>query len=512
MPLAEAGDSGRSLTLGTAGHIDHGKTALIEALTGTNTDRLAEERRRGISIELGYAELTLPNGTRLSVVDVPGHERLVRTMVAGATGIDLFLLVVAADDGVMPQTLEHLAVLRALGVDRGVVALTKTDLAEPDALALSRNGALTLAPGRPLVDVSARTGEGLDALRRAIAQVAADLRREAIDAQPDEPAVLHVDRVFTLKGIGTVATGTLRSGQIGRGDRVEILPRGLQARVRGVEVHGRSFERVGAGQRVAVNLAGVRRADLDRGDVIVSAGAAMRPSYRLDVELHVRGPTDALAGQRVQVHHGTRNAPARVVPLSDDGLGQLRLESPLIARRGDRVVIRQIAPADTLGGGVVLDPAPPRHGRGAQIESAGQQGEGDARPPEVPSPGVRPLDRTALLALALLERDAAEPRSPQAIAEALRIDRRQALDALDALTEHGKATRLKPDVYFATDRLEPLRHRLVEMAIKRGELTLSSARDELGTSRKYAQALVEHLDAMRVTVRQGDRHLLRQRH
>src|SRR4051794_30374452 len=233
------------LTLGTAGHIDHGKTALVEALTGKNTDRLEEEHRRGISIELGYARLELPDGRSLSVIDVPGHERLVRTMVAGATGIDLFLLVVAGDEGVMPQTREHLTVLQALGVETGVIALTRCDLAEPESRHPAAAEARELIDA-PLVEVSARTGEGLDELRLALADAAelADARRAV--RQWEEPAVLHVDRVFALRGIGTVVTGTLWSGVIREGERVEILPEGIELRVRSIQVHDAPVDRADA--------------------------------------------------------------------------------------------------------------------------------------------------------------------------------------------------------------------------------------------------------------------------
>ncbi len=239
------------LTVGTAGHIDHGKTTLVEALTGKNTDRLPQERERGISIDLGYAPLELPDGRQLSVVDVPGHERFVRTMVAGATGIDLFLLVIDANEGARPQTHEHLAILRLLGIERGVVALTKSDLVDEELLELARAEAEELVPGAPIVTVSARTGAGLDALRTALADVAVERAPSAA------PTRLYVDRVFTLRGIGTVATGTLWSGTIGEGDELET--RGRRVRVRSVQVHDRAVERAEAGQRVAVALPGVER-------------------------------------------------------------------------------------------------------------------------------------------------------------------------------------------------------------------------------------------------------------
>ena len=254
------------LTLGTAGHIDHGKTALIRALTGVDTDRLPEERERGISIELGYAQLTLPGGRRLSVVDVPGHERFVRTMVAGATGIDLYLMTVAADDGVMPQTREHAAVLAALGVTAGVIAVTKADVADPDR---ALREASALLPGAEAVAVSARTGAGLDELGAALERAAEGLSGRA-DA--GGALVLHVDRAFTIRGAGTVVTGTLWAGSAGRGDAVELLPSGRHARVRGVQVHDEPVDRARAGQRVALNLAGVAVDEVARGDVVVAGG------------------------------------------------------------------------------------------------------------------------------------------------------------------------------------------------------------------------------------------------
>ena len=273
--------SAAPLTLGTAGHIDHGKSALIRALTGVDTDRLPEEQRRGISIELGYARLELPSGASLSVIDVPGHERYVRTMVAGATGIDLFLMVIAADDGVMPQTREHAAVLRALGVTRGVVAVTKSDLTDPDLAILE---AEELLPGIAAIAVSARTGDGLGALRSALDRVAATAPRRAETAGA-APARLHVDRVFTVRGAGTVVTGTLWSGALARGDALTLLPGARAARAREVQVHGEVTDRALAGQRVAVNLSGIAVAQAQRGDVLTAAEGGLTETYRLDCEL-----------------------------------------------------------------------------------------------------------------------------------------------------------------------------------------------------------------------------------
>jgi selenocysteine-specific elongation factor len=563
------------LTLGTAGHIDHGKTALIEALTGKNTDRLAEERRRGISIELGYARLELPEGRSVSVVDVPGHEALVRTMVAGATGIDLFLMVIAADEGVMPQTREHLTVLRALDVPVGLVALSRCDLAEPERREGSAAEARELIDA-PVVEVSAVTGEGLDRLRAEL-EVAA-LRAEAARPEPlwDQPAVLHVDRVFTLHGIGTVVTGTLWSGSLAAGQRVEVLPGGAEFRIRSVQVHDRPVDRAEAGQRVALNVVGPDRDALARGDVVCTPGSGLQASYRLDVRLEL--PPDVGDRQRrVQVHHGTRRATARVAPLDEAGLAQLRLESPLIAGAGDRIVVRSIAPVDTLGGGHVIDPHPARHGpgpatdrlramaegspdelleravgdapdgRAVPADPAGWTGHpllGPSRPrfaperwrtaisallesgriserngaliaadsdQETSEPVVPPEpDERALRVLGLIRGDGASPRAPAAVAEELDWGPGEAEAALESLAASGHAVRVKPGIYYEAETLERLRSRLLELAGERdGAITLAEARDELGTSRKYAQALLEHLDASHLTVRQGDRHVLR---
>jgi selenocysteine-specific elongation factor len=381
------------LTVGTAGHVDHGKTALVRALTGKDTDRLPEERARGISIDLGYAPLELPSGRSLSLVDVPGHERLVRTMVAGATGLDLFLLVVDAAEGARPQTHEHLAVLRLLGVEHGVVAVTKADAVDGETVELAVEEARELVPGAPVVAVSAVTGTGLDELRAALDSVAGAITPR----RADFPARLYVDRVFTLRGIGTVVTGTLWSGTITEGDRLRLEPAGREVRVRSVQVHDRAVERAEAGQRVAVNLPGVERQDIRRGDVLVAPGS-FPLSYRLEVDLEELAPI--ADGARLSVHHGTSRIPARVVRVGE-GHAQLRLAAPVVAARGDRVVLRA---ETTVGGAVVLDPAPPRR---VDAERDRLLGEGD------PASIVRalvhaPVRVEELAARALLDRAALE--------------------------------------------------------------------------------------------------------
>jgi selenocysteine-specific elongation factor len=509
------------LTLGTAGHIDHGKTALVDALTGKNTDRLPEERSRGISIELGYAPLSLPGGRRLSVVDVPGHERFVRTMVAGASGIDLFLLCIAADDGVMPQTREHMAVLRQLGVTAGVVAITKSDIGEPE---LAAEEAAELVPGVETVQVSARERTGLDELLAAIDRAASSVASRAAD---DGTPRLHLDRSFTLRGIGTVVTGTLWSGSIGAGDSVRVLPRDLSARVRSVQVHDEPVERAAAGQRVALNLVGVGWRELGRGDLLTSKDSDVTPTYLIDAALALEpGARPLRRGARVHVHHGTREAPARVVPLDTDELGpaapafvQLRLEAPLVPVSGDRVIVRQLAPPDTVGGGTVIDPHPRKHGGSPElIERLRALERGETPPAEAPEPVAEPvreepspLDEPALRLAALLRSDGREPRTDNELAEAAGLSAAEAAERLRRLVGAGQAVRVGRNLHFHPEPLAELEARVVAICERDGQATIGSVRDELGTSRKYAQALLEHLDGERVTRRAGDAHVLRRR-
>jgi selenocysteine-specific elongation factor len=496
------------LTVGTAGHIDHGKTALVRALTGRDTDRLAEERRRGMSIELGFAEVDLGE-RRLSLVDVPGHERFVRTMIAGATGIDMFLLIVAADDGPMPQTLEHVAVLRALGIERGVVALTKIDLVDEETRQMAAEAAAELVPEAPLVEVSSRTGEGLEELRAALAKSATQvtclsstpLSGGQAQTPPVEDPVLHVDRAFTVAGHGTVVTGTLWSGQIERGQRLTILPSGREARVRSIEVHGRALEAADAHQRVALNLGGIERGEVARGDVIASEAAGVEATYRLDVDL-LDGAAAILTEPRVQVHLGTRDSAARLVGLGDGG-AQLRLESPLLARAGDRVVVRRIAPPDTLGGGLVRNPSPPRHGPGWEPPAAAEE------PAPAPPPPPAEPDPFARKVLAELEQDGPRPRGAVQLAEDLGADRRQVEKAFGELAAAGAAVRAKADVVYAASVYEQLARLVLALAERDGSTTIGAVRDALGISRKYAQALLEQLDAEKLLRRDGDRHFPR---
>ncbi|MCE5202807.1 MAG: selenocysteine-specific translation elongation factor [Actinomycetia bacterium] len=368
-----------SLVLGTAGHIDHGKSALVRALTGTDPDRLPEEKERGVTIELGFARLELPSGRSMGVVDVPGHEKFVRQMVAGATGIDVVMLVIAADDGVMPQTREHLAIIDLLGVPRGVVALTKIDLVDREWIELVADDirqllAGTSIEGAPIVPVSSKTGEGLAELRAAIDEVATNAEAR----QSRMPARLPVDRVFTIAGAGTVVTGTLWSGSVARDDAVEVYPRGTRGRIRSLQVHGTQVERANAGNRVALNIAGLERDEIERGDIIAEPGS-LTVADRFDAYVTYLGSEQKpmKTGTRVHVHHGTREVLGRVLLMDAEalrpgerGYAQLRLEEPLAPRYDDRFIIRSYSPMWTIGGGVVLDVLPPRRTRLAPHERA----------------------------------------------------------------------------------------------------------------------------------------------
>src|SRR2546423_10443072 len=495
-------DARPPLTLGTAGHIDHGKTALVNVLTGTNTDRLPEERSRGISIELGYAPLELPGGRRLSVVDVPGHERFVRTMVAGASGVDMFLLCVAADDGVMPQTREHMTVLRQLGVTDGVVAITKSDLGDAERAA---EEAAELVPGTPVVQVSALSGSGLDDLRAALDQVASGLPGRS---GGDGPVRLHVDRSFTLRGIGTVVTGTLWSGVVRAGDSVRVLPRGLDARVRSVQVHDQPVELAEAGQRVALNLAGVSWRELGRGDLVTTPDAEVHPRYLLDARAELEPSASPLRrGARIHVHHGTREAPARVVPLEADelrpgapALVQLRLEAPLVAAPDDRLILRQVAPPDTIGGGRVVDAAPRKHGARPDVVErlvAIERGEpvdapAAASAAEPASPASRPqveeLDDAALRLAALLRSDGTAPRADADLAGAAGLELRAAEERLRRLERAGQAVRVGRNLHFHPEPLAELEARVVAICERDGRATIAGVRDELGGSPQAAPA------------------------
>jgi len=497
-----------AVTLGTAGHIDHGKTALVRALTGVDTDRLPQEKARGMSIELGFAPLLLPGGRRVSVIDVLGHERFVRMMVAGATGIDFHLMVVAADDGVMPQTREHAAVLAALGIQQGVVAITKSDRASPDRAAAQ---AAELLPGVEIVACSARTGEGVAAVAAALERVAEQVAPRG-EGRRAGAAVLHIDRAFTIRGAGTVVTGTLWSGTLATGDTLALLPAQRAVRVRSLQVHDQPAERAHAGQRVAVNLAGIALRDVARGDALAAPAAELATTQVIDAALDLG---DDQHGGRVMVHHATRAAPAQLAALGG-GLWQVRLEAPLLAAAGDRLVVRSVAPPDTLGGGTVLDPRARRHGRRPEVLARLQRlRRGEPEPSPVAAPAAAALSGAAAAGAPALEPDAIElaARLLAAGHEPLsRADLEAAAAHLPALIQAGVAVRIGRDLYAHRDAVAVVAERARAIITEEGAITLARLRDELGTSRKYAQALLEHLDQTRITRRlPDDRRVLRRR-
>ena len=366
----------RSIIVGTAGHIDHGKSTLVQALTGKDPDRLPEEKKRGITIDLGFADLNLGD-VRIGFVDVPGHERFVKNMLAGVHGIDVVALVVAADEGVMPQTREHFDICRLLAVQHGLIVITKTDLVEDELLSLVTGEVEELVAGSflqeaPIARVSARTGAGIEDFKTALLDVA----KKVPSRSTDFITRLPIDRAFTMKGFGTVVTGTLVSGEIGEADELELLPAGRRVRARGIQVHGNETKTAQPGQRTAVNLAGVDVDDIERGMVLAKNGR-LRPTQIIDVELQML-PDAAKAVRtrsRVRLHIGSAEVLARVRVLNKGNeikpgardFAQLRLETPVVTLHGDRFIIRSYSPAQTIAGGVVLDPFARKH-RGRELD------------------------------------------------------------------------------------------------------------------------------------------------
>ncbi|MBU4411703.1 MAG: selenocysteine-specific translation elongation factor, partial [Proteobacteria bacterium] len=368
----------REIVLGTAGHVDHGKTSLVRALTGIDTDRLKEEKKRGITIELGFAFLDLPCGHRLGIIDVPGHERFVKNMVAGATGIDLLAFVIAADEGIMPQTREHFEICRLLGVKRGLVILTKKDMVDAEWLALVQEDVRQFLAGSfladaPMVAVSSTTGEGLDEVRKVLDT----LVRTSEFSEAHGPFRLPVDRVFSMKGFGVVVTGTSISGRIGVGEDITVYPQGHTAKIRGIQVHGQDVELVEAGKRTAINIQGLDTEMIARGNMLATPGT-LAPSYLLDGDFfYLSSCAKPLKNRsRVRVHIGTAEIMGRIVLLEDEELApgsranvQILLEEPFGAWPGDRYVVRSYSPVATIGGGGIWNGSPPKRRRFKEANS-----------------------------------------------------------------------------------------------------------------------------------------------
>jgi len=449
------------IILGTAGHIDHGKSTLVKALTGTDPDRLKEEKERGITLDLGFASLDLPGGNRLGIVDVPGHEGLIKNMLAGVGGMDIVMLVIAADEGIMPQTREHLAICDLLQVKKGLIVLTKMDMVDKDWLALVQDDVRSFVKGTfleksPLVPVSSKTGENLPLLVQELAK----LSNEVTPKSSSGILRLPIDRVFTMKGFGTVITGTLLSGTISTDQEVEILPRVIRTKVRGLQSHNQAAQRAIAGQRTAVNLQGVEKDQLSRGDTIVSAGY-FTPTRTIDAKLDLleQAPRGLKTGSRIRFYNTTQEAIGRITILGQNTLApgdgayvQLRFEQPVIAQHGDRFILRFYSPMETLGGGAVLTPHTRRH----KLKTM----EGSLRDLAVLEKGSLD-DRLSLL---ISGRGLAGMDEAEAIG-AIAADKPDIAAALAALS--GKKTVLRVDtVYVHAAHLGILEQKIVDLVTK----------------------------------------------
>lgn len=439
----------KHVIIGTAGHVDHGKTALIKALTGIETDRLQEEKKRGITIELGFAHLDWDDGTQAGIVDVPGHEKFIKNMLAGAGGIDLAMLVVAADDGFMPQTVEHLDILTLLGVKDGIVVITKADTVDPEWLEMMQEEIHqrvegSFLEGKPIMAVSAYTGQGIPELKEALRQ----LVHKASEKSMRVPFRLPVDRVFSVDGFGTVVTGTLIEGSMHEGDAAELVPSGVQTRIRNLQVHGKDVTTAYAGQRVAVNLAGLKKSDITRGDSVARPGS-VRTSRMLDVRLQNLRSSRRVIQNDTQVHlyHGATVLLAKVVLLGQDDLrpgqscyAQLRLAEPIATKNGDRFVIRFYSPLETIGGGVILDDSPQRHKRtdAGVIEALRIKESGSGS------------DQS----LQVLAEFGTDLPNAEAMAAKLRCDESEAAANLHDLCSQGRAVEPLPGRYTASSVLD----------------------------------------------------------
>ena len=360
----------KNVILGTAGHIDHGKTTLIKALTGRETDNLKEEKQRGISINLGFTYFDLPSKKRVGIVDVPGHEKFIKNMLAGACGIDIVLLVIAADEGVMPQTIEHLDILNYLDVKKGIIVLTKCDLVDEEFIELVKDDVREktkglFIEGAPIVEVDSVSRRGLDKLVQKIDEISEDIEEKKTDA----PSRMSIDRVFSLKGFGTIVTGTLIEGKISVDDEMTIYPSEKKVKVRNLQVHGCDVKTAYAGQRTAINLSNIKVSEIQRGDVIAQTGS-VEESMMIDVNISLveHCKKSLKHWDRIRIFHGTKQILCRIVPLNEDeiqygesGYAQLRLEEKIVAKKGDRFIIRSYSPMDTIGGGVIIDTAPKKH-------------------------------------------------------------------------------------------------------------------------------------------------------
>ena len=447
----------KHVIIGTAGHVDHGKTCLIKALTEIDTDRLKEEKKRGITIELGFAYLDLANGQRVGIVDVPGHEKFVRNMLAGAGGMDLCMLVVAADEGIMPQTVEHLDILSILGIKKGVIVITKTDLVEPEFVDLVAEDVAEVVEGTflenaPIVPVSVYKEEGLEQLKQVLTELCVSLpeRSEAGYFR------LPIDRVFTLKGFGTIVTGTLMEGKLKKDQNIVLYPENEPVKVRSLQVHSKDAEAAWAGQRVAVNVPDRKKEEIFRGDVLATADS-LYPTMMVDVKLEVLKHTERTIkhGSRVHIYHGTKELLGKVslmncdeLKAGDSGYAQLRLEEKTVVRKGDHFVLRFYSPVETIGGGVVLDACPKKH---------------------------RKNDRKAYKAFEIKENGTEEQKielayrehqgefySLKALMNKSAFDRSQVRNIVKKLAETGKLIPLSDEIYIHEEEMKLYEKRVVQ--------------------------------------------------
>lgn len=537
--------------LGVAGHVDHGKTALTYALTGVETDRLAEEKRRGLTIETGFAPLPLPGGGVAALVDMPGHEAFLRNMLSGAAGLDAVLLTVAADDGVMPQTREHLDICALLGVTRGLVAITKSDLADEARLTQVRREIASLTAGSflggaPVLSVSARTRAGLEALYSALAELA-DASRPVRARQ--EPFRLNIDRVFTREGFGTIVTGTVRAGAVAAGDELTLYPAGTPVRVRGVQSHGAELSRLETGRRAALNLSGVGREEVSRGDTVAQPGSMVLTDFaEVSFALLPHAPAPLRTGTQIRLYHGTRELLCRctlrghkVLLPGECCTARLRFAAPIAAREGDRFVARSLSPAATVGGGVFLALAPvvrsaekpdplallARYHARYPLRSGMNRGEllqqcgGDSglleelsasqsvrlRGSLVALPGFRPK-YTPELAKVRDQIEVYYRRAGLTPEENSAVDARLGGEVMKKLLRDGVLIPLGGEYRVHRVCYRRAEEVLRTLAEREGTVSLGRYRDMLEISRKYALLLLEQFDRAGITVKHGDARVL----
>ena len=492
----------KHVIIGTAGHVDHGKTCLIKALTGIDTDRLKEEKKRGITIELGFAYLDLENGQRVGIVDVPGHEKFVRNMLAGAGGMDLCMLVVAADEGIMPQTVEHLDILSILGIKNGVIVITKTDLVEPEFAELVAEDVKELVQGTflenaPIVPVSVYEQQGLDELKKIL--------QKQCDALPERADAGHfrlpIDRVFTLKGFGTIVTGTLMEGKIKKDQNIVLYPENVPVKVRSLQVHSKDAEAAFAGQRVAVNVPDRKKEEILRGDVLATADS-LYPTMMADVKLEVLKHTERTIkhGSRVHIYHGTRELLGKVSLMNRDEVkagescyAQLRLEEKTVLRKGDHFVLRFYSPVETIGGGVVLDACTKKHRKNDKKAY---------RTFEIKEKGTE-KERTEL---AYLEHQG-KFYSLKELINKCSLERSQVRNLVKKLVEEGRLVLLSGEVYIHREELKVYEKRAVEFLdkfhkefpLKEG-MGIEEARNKLGLGEnpKITEAILDILKQNKV--------------